>query len=49
MSPEQVKRFQTQADDCLRSASAAVDLQEQRLWLDFARECLRVALDTREQ
>jgi hypothetical protein len=47
MSPEQVKRFQKQADDYLRRASEAVDLQEQRLWLDLARECLRLASDVR--
>jgi hypothetical protein len=48
MSPEQVKRFQKQADDYLRRASEAVDLQEQRLWFDLARECLRLASDAQK-
>jgi hypothetical protein len=48
MSPEQVKHFQRRSDDYLRLSGETVDLGEQRLWLDLARECLRLASDARE-
>jgi hypothetical protein len=41
----EVNEFQKQAEDYLQRAAEAVDPQDQRLWLNLARDCLRIAAD----
>jgi|HubBroStandDraft_6_1064221.scaffolds.fasta_scaffold2151319_2 hypothetical protein len=44
----EVNEFQKQADDYLQRAAEAVDPQDQRMWLNLARDCLRIAADAEE-
>ncbi len=49
MSSQHVNELQKKAEDYLRRASDAVDPQDQRLWLDLARECLKLVADARDR
>jgi hypothetical protein len=49
MSSQQANELQEKAQDYLLRAGDAVDPQDQKLWLDLARECLRLVADARDR
>ena len=48
MSSQQANELQEKAQDYLLRAGDAVDPRDQKLWLDLARECLRLVADARD-
>jgi hypothetical protein len=48
MSPNQMNELQKKAEDYLERAGRAADLQDQRVWLGLARECLKLVSEARD-